>query len=125
MIVRPNPAWERRVFDLIAEMNARRGTRPRRASDFRDGDIVEVTVRDRSGRQPAYRGYGVVDSRLAYGKHPAWRTPRERLREFVYVRKLEGDISSGGWGPEQCRLVIRPPARRGLPVPENVILGED
>ena len=84
-----------------------------KASDFRDGDVVEVRP---SGWQDTFQPFqGVVDSRGA-----------KDIFKYVYVRKF-GDPSrrAGGWYPSQCRRVARPTPPPSLPIPDNITLGEN
>lgn len=90
-----------------------------RASDFRDGDIVEVSPQ-RGDSFSAFQG--VVDSR---------RMPPKKhgldLLKWVWVRRMDNQYFSfsGGWYPSQCRLIERPVQDSALPIPSNVTLGEN
>lgn len=88
-----------------------------RVSDFRDGDIVEVSP-DRPGLLHQFKPFqGVVDSRDHKGM---------KSLEWVYVRKF-GDPSrrAGGWYPSQCRRVARPAHHPSLPIPSNIVLSDN
>lgn len=85
-----------------------------RASDFRDGDVVEVRP---SGWQDTFQPFmGVVDSRGC-----------KDIFKWVYVRRFNDPKTRrpGGWYPSQCRRVARPTHLPSLPIPDNVILGEN
>jgi hypothetical protein len=85
-------------------------------SDFRPGDIVEVSPGWRDGRLLS-PFKGVVTT---------LRPGRMDYLMWVYVRQLEPVIGlyAGGWYPSQCRLIIRPPVIPALPTPPNVVLGD-
>lgn len=94
-----------------------------KAYEYRDGDIVEVS--------PGWR-----DGRLLSSFKGVVMTPRYRQScvgsamndlKWVFVKQLEPTINNwpGGWYPHQCRLIVRPPEIPRLPIPENVVLGDD
>jgi hypothetical protein len=92
-----------------------------RASDFRDGDIVQVRP-DRPGSLHAFTPFeGVVDSRSV----PRDKRTGEGFLNWVWVRRFGRDQFSGGWYPEQCRLLERPTHHPALPIPDNITLGEN
>lgn len=87
-----------------------------RATDFRDGDVVEVSPGHISLRGGSFKPFqGVVDSRGA-----------KDIFKWVYVRRF-GDPShrAGGWHVSQCRRIARPTHHPALPIPDNVVLGEN
>lgn len=88
--------------------------------EFRDGDIVEVFPEKNYGQiVPPFKG--VVDTK---NLHPGKTAD---ILRWVYVRQLEPTIRNwaGGWYAHQCRLIIRPPETPALPLPDNVVVGEN
>lgn len=84
-----------------------------RASDFRDGDVVEVRP---MGWKDSFQPFqGVVDSR----GHKGMKSLR-----WVFVRKF-GTNYAGGWYPNQCRRIGRLVSDPTLHIPDNVVLGEN
>lgn len=92
----------------------------KRALDFHPGDIVEVRVKNGNNF------YGVVVDKPR--RREAFWPATKALFDFVYILPLRSNRRNywnvGGWLPQQCRLIIRPP-QRSKPVPDNVILGEN
>lgn len=96
-----------------------------RAMDFRPGDIVEVRhTTGRGGEQTVFAAVVVSPRR----ERQRYKSAVERAFAWVYVRPLTTPhayhYGGGGYYPESCRLIIRPP-RKDVPMPDNIELGSE